>query len=178
MYREFTVIFSVSIFLANAQSTFLPKKFCWPIIQWHLKWSNSNVTLVDERQQITWCYPQNIISFRILYKFTYINLTLVICLKFFFIDMLGKLITYIVCCTRLYIRSCLLHELTASQLVLTRRDTASHKSRMIWRHDKIVRQWRSWATSRYSLITSVVIQHLLSDSLRFTFSKENVLSVR
>ena len=44
--------------------------------------------------------------------------------------MLDKLITYVVCLVRLYVRSCLFHELTASQFVAsaTRSDTGSHNS--------------------------------------------------
>ena len=46
---------------------------------------------------------------------THFNSTLAICLKFVFIEILDKLITYLQCVgTRLYIRSCLLRELTAS----------------------------------------------------------------
>jgi hypothetical protein len=80
------------------RSTFLQiKKHCWTIVQWHWKWSNSNVTLVNERQQITWHHAQNVVSLRVLYKFVNFNSTLVICLKFVFIEMLEKIITYIVC---------------------------------------------------------------------------------
>jgi hypothetical protein len=42
----------VSIFPANVLCTFLKKK----------SWSNSNVTLVNERQQITWRHAQNVLS--------------------------------------------------------------------------------------------------------------------
>ena len=45
---------------------------------------------------------------------------------------------------------------------------------LIWRHDKIVRQRRSRVTSRHSFITSVVIQHLVSDRLLSLNAKENV----
>jgi hypothetical protein len=59
--------------------------------------SNSNVTLVNERQQITRRHIQNVVLLRVLYKFVNFNSTLVICLKFVFIEMLDNLITYIVC---------------------------------------------------------------------------------
>jgi hypothetical protein len=36
---------------------------------------------------------------------------------------------------------------------------------IIWCHDKLVWHWRSRATSLHSFITSVVIQHLVSDTL-------------
>ena len=62
---------------------------CW-------KWSNSDDTLVNEQQQITWCHTQNVVSLRVLYKFVNFNSNLVICLKFVFIEMLDKLMTYIV----------------------------------------------------------------------------------
>jgi len=52
------------------------------------------VTLVNERQQITRRHVQNVAPLRVLYKFVNFNLTLVICLKFVFIEMLDKLITY------------------------------------------------------------------------------------
>ena len=49
----------------------------------------------NERQQITWCHAQNEVSLRVLYKFLIFNSTLFICLKFVFIEMLDKHITYI-----------------------------------------------------------------------------------
>ena len=49
----------------------------------------------NERQQITWCHAQNEVSLRVLYKFVNLISTLVICLKFVFIEMLDKHITYI-----------------------------------------------------------------------------------
>ena len=59
---------------------------------------------------------------------TNFNSALVICLKFVFIEMLDKLITYKCVGTRLYIGFCLLRELTVSQLVAiaTHSDTGSH----------------------------------------------------
>ena len=59
---------------------------------------------------------------------TKFNSTFVICLKFVFIEMLDKLIHTQCVGTRLYIRSCLLCELTALQLVstVTRSDPGSH----------------------------------------------------
>jgi hypothetical protein len=51
-------------------------------------------------------------------------------------------------------------------------------SPMIWRHDKLVRQKRSGATSHHSFITSVVIQHLVSVKLLSSISKENIHNVR
>ena len=98
MYRKFTVMLSFPrTWFQYFRSTFLQiKKHCWTIVQWHWKWSNSNVTLVNERQQITWHHAQNVVSLRVLYKFVNFNSTLVICLKFVFIEMLDKLITYIV----------------------------------------------------------------------------------
>jgi hypothetical protein len=50
----------------------------------------------NERQQ-TWRHAQNVVFLRVLYKFVNLISTLVICLKFVFIEMLDKLITYIVC---------------------------------------------------------------------------------
>jgi hypothetical protein len=55
----------------------------------------------------------------------------------FLVEMLDNLITYIECGgTRLCIRSCLLRELTASQLVAiaTRSDTGSHKPSLVKFH--------------------------------------------
>jgi hypothetical protein len=49
-----------------------------------------NVTLVNERQKIMWRQTQNAVSIGVLYK-------VVTYLKFIFIEMLEKLITYIVC---------------------------------------------------------------------------------
>jgi len=72
----------VSIFQATVRSAFLKKKRCQMIARWHWKWLNNNVTLVNERQQITWRHAQNVVSLRVLCKF---NLNLVICLKFVFI---------------------------------------------------------------------------------------------
>jgi len=172
MYREFTVILSVSIFLSTARSTFLPQKCYWPIIQWHLKWSNSNVTLVDERQQITWRYPQNIVSFRILYKFTHINLTLVICLTFVFIEMLDKLITWIVCWYNI------LYQVLS--VAWTNRITTCANSQgccftqepydmTTWQNSSAVKILCN--ITLFSYHHSVVIQHLLSDSLRFLIFK-------
>ena len=71
---------------------------------------NNNMTLVNERQQITQHHIQNIVLLKVLYKFVNFNLTLVICLKFVFL--LKCLITLLH--TRLCIRSCLLCEVTAS----------------------------------------------------------------
>ena len=70
------------------------KKHCRPILQLHWKWSNSNMILVGERQQITWCLAQNVVYLRVVSKFVNFNSTLVICLKFVFIEMLDKLFTY------------------------------------------------------------------------------------
>jgi hypothetical protein len=83
----------VSIFLVQV------KKRCCTIVhvQWHWKWSNSNVTFVNERQQITWRHAHNVVSLRVLYKFVNFISTIVICLKSGSIKMLDKLITFIVC---------------------------------------------------------------------------------
>jgi hypothetical protein len=83
----------VSIFLVQV------KKRCCMIVhvQWHWKWSNSNVTFVNERQQITWRHAHNVVFLRVLYKFANFISTIVICLKSASIKMLDKLITFIVC---------------------------------------------------------------------------------
>jgi hypothetical protein len=77
-----------------------------------------------------WCFSAKVAAFirrkcrRVLHKFVNLISTLVICLKFVFIEMLRHV------GTRLCIRSCLLHELTASQLVaiVTHSDTGSHNN--------------------------------------------------
>jgi hypothetical protein len=51
----------------------------------------------NEMQQITWRHAQNVISSRVLYTFVNLISNLVICLKVVFIELLDKLITYIVC---------------------------------------------------------------------------------
>ena len=73
------------------------KKSCRTIVQWHWKWLNSNVIFVKERQKMTWPHAQNVVSLRVVSKFVHFNSTVVICLKFVFIEMLDKLITYIMC---------------------------------------------------------------------------------
>jgi hypothetical protein len=72
----------------------------------------------------------NVVSLRVWYKFVNFNSTFVICLKLVFIEMLNKLITYIVCWYKTFIRSCLLCELTASLLIsmATHSYTDSHYS--------------------------------------------------
>jgi hypothetical protein len=55
------------------------KKHCRSILQLHWKWSNSNMILVGERQQITWCLAQNVVYLRVVSKFVNFNSTLVIC---------------------------------------------------------------------------------------------------
>jgi hypothetical protein len=85
-YCHFNYI--VSILPASVRYTFLKKK-------WHLKSSNSDVSLVSERQKVTWRHAQNVVSLKIWYIFVYFNSTLVIWLKFAFIEMFDKLSTYI-----------------------------------------------------------------------------------
>jgi hypothetical protein len=55
---------------------YIKKKHCRMIVQWHRKWSDSDVTLVIERQQLTWHHVQNVVSLRVLYKFVNFYLTL------------------------------------------------------------------------------------------------------
>ena len=57
----------------------------------------SNTKQKNELQQITWRHAQNVVSPWVLCKFVNLISTLVICLKFDFIEMLDKLNTYIVC---------------------------------------------------------------------------------
>jgi hypothetical protein len=85
----------VSKFSSTVRSTFHKIKRCRTIVQW----SNSNVKLVKERQQITWRHAQNVVSLRVLSKFINFNSTFATCLKFVLIkfEMLDKLITFIVC---------------------------------------------------------------------------------
>jgi hypothetical protein len=45
---------------------------------------------------------------------------------------------------------------------------------MLWRHDKVFRHIKSSATSHHSFITTVVIQHLVSDRLLSLISQEGV----
>ena len=89
---------------------------------------NCIVSFMNERHRIMWYCAQNVVSLRVWYTFVNFNSTLVICLKFVFIEMLNKLITYIVCWYKTFIRSRLIRELTASLLVaiMTRSDTVSY----------------------------------------------------
>jgi len=93
------IIISKDIFLifpATVLSIFFQKKCCRMIIVTLKAWTVCNVSFVNERQQITWSHAQNAVSLRVLYKFVNSNSTLVICLRFDFIEMFNKLITYIV----------------------------------------------------------------------------------
>ena len=45
---------------------------------------------------------------------------------------------------------------------------------MLWRHDKVFRHIKSSATSHHSFITTVAIQHLVSDRLLSLISQEGV----
>jgi hypothetical protein len=56
---------------------------------------NATLALVKERKKITWRHAQNVVS--LWEHCTNFNSTLVICLKFVFIEMLDKLITCKVC---------------------------------------------------------------------------------
>ena len=129
----------VSIFLVQV------KKRCCTIVhvQWRWKWSNSNVTLVSERQQITWRHAHNVVSLRVLYKFVNFNSTVVICLKSASIEMLDKLITFIVCWYKtLYIVSRLAccmnyphHNSSLSRLVVILVHTAgSTRYKVLYQH--------------------------------------------
>ena len=51
-----------------------------------------------------------------------------------------------------------------------------HRIPMICRHDKVVRQWRSRATSRHSVV--IHVKHLVMDTLLSLISKEKVHNVR
>ena len=103
MYREFTVILSFQLHSFNTSGICTVhfskkkrrKKRCRTIVQWHLKSSNSDVSLVSERQKVTWRYAQNVVSLKIWYIIVNFNSTLVIWLKFAFIEMFDKLSTYI-----------------------------------------------------------------------------------
>jgi hypothetical protein len=88
------------------------------VVHQKYEWTASN--------NVTSC--TNVVSLRVWYKFVNFNSTFVICLKLVFIEMLNKLITYIVCWYKTFIRSCLIHELTASLLVdiMIRCDTVSY----------------------------------------------------
>ena len=89
---------------------------------------NCIVSFMNERHRIMWHRAQNVVSLRVWYKFVNFNSTLVICLKLFFIEMLNKLITCIVCWYKTFIRSRLIRELTASLhvAIMTRSDTVSY----------------------------------------------------
>ena len=95
------------------------------------------MTLVNEWQQITCRHVQNVVSLRELYKCVNFNSTLVICLKFVFIEMLDRFITCILCWYKTYncIRSCLLCELTASLRVPT---TGSAWYKVLYQHTMYV----------------------------------------
>ena len=104
MCREFTVILSFQLHSFNTSGICTVhfskkkrrKKRCHTIVQWHLNSPNSDANLVSERQKVTWRHAHNVVSLRILYIFVNFNSTLVIWLKFAFIEMLDKLTTYIV----------------------------------------------------------------------------------
>ena len=68
-----------------------PTKRCRTIVRLHWKWSNNNMTLVNERQQITRRHVQNVVPLRVLHKFANLSSPLVISLTFVFIEMLDKL---------------------------------------------------------------------------------------
>ena len=78
----------------------LPNYFVMTSFHWNAG-ENVNVSNVSKAKEwtakITWHYAQNVVSTRVWYKFINLISTLVICLKFVFIEMLDKLITCIVC---------------------------------------------------------------------------------
>ena len=127
---------------------YIKKKHCRMIVQWHRKWSDSDVTLVIERQQLTWHHVQNVVSLRVLYKFVNFYLTLVICLKFVLIEMLDKLITYIVCWYKTLYQ--------VLPVTWTYRITTSHY------HDS---QWYTGSQNRLDLIQGLVPPHYVCNRL-------------
>jgi hypothetical protein len=81
---------------------FCAELFCHDVISLecgvkHVNVSNANKAIEWTATNNTWRHAQNVVSLRVLYKFNNLISTLVICLKFAFIEMLDKLITYIVC---------------------------------------------------------------------------------
>ena len=112
----------VSIFPATVRSTFLQKS----VVGWSYSDTKSDWTVTWHFPELlTWRHVQNIVPFRVLYKFVNLISTLVICLKLVFIEMLNKLITYIICWyTSLY--QVLPIAWTNHITIATRNDTGSH----------------------------------------------------
>jgi len=106
---------------------------CQTILSWRhiigMRGKHVNVSNVSKAKewtamlQITWRHAQHVVSPRVLYKFVNLISTLVFYLKFVFIEMLDKLITYIVCWYKILYQ---VLPVVWTSRITTRSDTGSH----------------------------------------------------